>query len=115
MGICYTPGGHATITVLVYSGLRDDRSGLRGDQMGTRNDLMNAAEALGLVVADLAEAADIPHLRLANAAGLSRTTLKRRMAGDDNITARELIRLARVLGTTPSNVWDLAEERAKNT
>jgi transcriptional regulator with XRE-family HTH domain len=56
-------------------------------------------------ISDLRTAAGLSESRLADSAGISRTTFKRRLGHPASFTLEEIERLAGVLDTDPSWLW----------
>ncbi len=56
-------------------------------------------------ILDLRTAAGLSESRLADNAGISRTTFKRRLANPTGFTLEDIENLARVLDTDPSWLW----------
>lgn len=67
------------------------------------------AASVGAVVAHLAHEAGVSQRRLAEATGIPRVTLRRRIAGTAHFDIGELRAVARSLGTTASAIVAAAE------
>jgi transcriptional regulator with XRE-family HTH domain len=73
---------------------------------------MDTAQILPDVLEELRQKADITQEALAAATGIPKSTLQRRLGPHDQIRYSELVRIAKVFGTTPSAISALAEQRS---
>ncbi|GEM_PF-6238159 len=72
----------------------------------------NRESALGAFLRDTAQDKGLSILQLSEATGISRTTLNRRIIDPDDLTLDELVKLAGVLETSPSDLTELYSRAA---